>query len=180
MGAGPPDPGLLPIEELNQLPPERFAEALKPLFEAAAPLAEALFGRRPFRSYEELLDRAAEAVQELPDAQQVEVVNAHPRIGESADAVRRTSLISYREQGYDHESELDSDELRAVYRELAELNRAYEERFGFRFVVFVNRRPKSVILKVLRERLGNTRSDELRTALHDMLAIARDRLRSMV
>ena len=32
------------------------------------------------------------------------------------------------------------------------LNAEYEERFGFRFVVFVNRRPKSEILDVLRER----------------------------
>ena len=62
---------------------------------------------------------------------------------------------------------------------MAELNRAYEERFGFRFVVFVNRRPKSAILEVLRERLGNPRSRELRTALDEMLAIARDRLQSM-
>ena len=41
--------------------------------------------------------------------------------------------------------------------ELAALNRAYEEKFGFRFVVFVNRRPREEILTVLRERIGRTR-----------------------
>ena len=59
--------------------------------------------------------------------------------------------------------------------ELAELNRRYEERFGFRFVVFVNRRPKAEIVPILRERLGRTREAELDTALSELVAIARDR-----
>jgi 2-oxo-4-hydroxy-4-carboxy--5-ureidoimidazoline (OHCU) decarboxylase len=60
--------------------------------------------------------------------------------------------------------------------QLAELNRAYEARFGFRFVVFVNRRPKSAIVDVLKTRLGRSREAEMETALGDMMAIARDRL----
>ena len=59
--------------------------------------------------------------------------------------------------------------------ELAELNRAYEDKFGFRFVVFVNRRPKSAIVPILRERLERTRVEELETALSELVAIARDR-----
>ena len=59
--------------------------------------------------------------------------------------------------------------------ELAELNRRYEERFGFRFVVFVNRRPKAEIVPILRERLERSRDEELDTALSELVAIARDR-----
>ena len=59
--------------------------------------------------------------------------------------------------------------------ELAELNRAYEERFGFRFVVFVNRRSRSELLPVLRERLARTREQELQTGIEELVAIARDR-----
>ncbi|HEY4346473.1 MAG TPA: 2-oxo-4-hydroxy-4-carboxy-5-ureidoimidazoline decarboxylase, partial [Gaiellaceae bacterium] len=61
--------------------------------------------------------------------------------------------------------------------ELAELNRTYEERFGFRFVVFVNRRPKSELVPILRERLGRTREEELATALDELVSIAEDRWR---
>ena len=61
--------------------------------------------------------------------------------------------------------------------ELAELNRRYEERFGFRFVVFVDRRPKAEIVPILRERLERTRDEELDTALSELVAIARDRWR---
>jgi OHCU decarboxylase len=179
VSAEPTAARLLPIDELNRLPPERFASALRPLFEAAEPLAGALAGRRPFPSYEALIERAAEVVRALPEADQVAVVNAHPRIGESAEAVRRTSLISYQEQGYERESGLDAAALSEVYRQLAELNRAYEARFGFRFVVFVNRRSKAEVLEVLRQRLRQGRANELRTALGEMLAIARDRLASL-
>jgi 2-oxo-4-hydroxy-4-carboxy--5-ureidoimidazoline (OHCU) decarboxylase len=62
-----------------------------------------------------------------------------------------------------------------LFRSLAYLNQIYEEKFGFRFVVFVNRRPKAAIAEVLRERLARTREDELETALEELVAIARDR-----
>ena len=52
---------------------------------------------------------------------------------------------------------------------------AYEERFGFRFVVFVNRRPRAEIVPVLRERLEKTRDEELDTGLSEPWVSARDR-----
>ena len=78
---------------------------------------------------------------------------------------KRLSARSAAEQGSDEAPELD------------ELNRRYEERFGFRFVVFVNGRPKSAIVPVLRERLERTREEELATALDELVAIAEDRWR---
>ena len=169
-------PQLQPITRLNQLPLPEFAEALRPLFEAAAPLAAALHAARPFASYAQLIDRAQQLTEQLPRAQQIEIVDAHPRIGEDPDAVRARSMLSYREQGYDTE---DPAQVQQVYAELARLNAAYEQRFGFRFVVFVNRRPKSAIVEVLRARLGNAPEQELQTALGEMFAIARDRLRTL-
>jgi OHCU decarboxylase len=173
------DPRLPPIEALNASDPEMFVARLRPLFEAADPLATALYAARPFDSYAALIDRAAEIIPTLPPAQQVEVLNAHPRIGESAEAVRQVSSLSYREQGYEQEHQAPPDQLARVYADLADLNRHYEQRFGFRFVVFVDGRPKSEIVDVLRQRLTHSRSDELETGLHDMLAIARDRLRRL-
>jgi OHCU decarboxylase len=167
---------LVPIAALNDLPAAEFAAALRPLFEAAAPLADALYAARPFSSYADLLARARAIAVGLPVAQQIEVVNGHPRIGEDARAV---SALSYREQGYDAEAALDAAEVARVYAELAELNARYEQRFGFRFVVFVNGRPKSAIVEVLQERLRGSADAELRVALSEMLAIAADRLRAL-
>ena len=72
-------------------------------------------------------------------------------------------------------SEQGADADPVILTELAYLNQVYEEKFGFRFVVFVNGRPKTEILEVLRERLERTREEELETGLADLVAIARDR-----
>jgi allantoinase len=157
---------MTPIETLNALPPEDFAEALKPLFETAPPLAAALYSSRPIASYAGLIDRAEAIAQRLPETEQIEVVNAHPRIGGSALGM---SAVSAREQGASAEADA----------ELTRLNAEYEARHGFRFVVFVNKRPRGVIREVLRERLPNSREQELRTALSEMFAIARDRLKTL-
>lgn len=170
---------LAPIATLNALNRTEFAAALRPLFEAAGPLADGLFSARPFDTYGALLDHAELLAGGLPRAHQVEVVNAHPRIGERAAVVRQSSELSYREQGYAAEAGLDADEVARVYARLAELNRQYEQRFGFRFVVFVNGRPKAAIVDVLTTRLHSTPDDELRLALHELIAIARDRLRTL-
>jgi 2-oxo-4-hydroxy-4-carboxy--5-ureidoimidazoline (OHCU) decarboxylase len=72
---------------------------------------------------------------------------------------------------------LSDDEKKAVPPELAELNDRYEEKFGFRFVVFVNRRPKSEIVPILRDRLERSREDELETGVDELVQIAVDRWR---
>ena len=103
-----------------------------------------------------------EVARALPDDEKKEVLDAHPAIGGTP-----TSTRSAREQGTDDDP--------AVLAELAELNRAYEERFGFRFVVFVNRRSRAELLPVLRERLERTREQELETGVDELIAIAKDR-----
>jgi OHCU decarboxylase len=167
---------MISIDELNALPRDEFVAALRPLFEVADPLANALYSARPFSSFASLLSDAEAVMDRLSAAEQVQVLNAHPRIGARPDAV---SAQSYREQGYERESALDRSEVARTYAELEQLNDAYERRFGFRFVVFVNGRPKSEIVSVLRQRLHATPDDERRTAMREMLAIARDRLRRL-
>jgi len=105
---------------------------------------------------------ARDLLRELPEAEQVEALNAHPPIGARGLAGRSAA-----EQG--------SDDDPAVLARLAELNEAYEERFGFRFLVFVNRRPRREIVPVLEARLERAREEELETALDELVAIARDR-----
>jgi 2-oxo-4-hydroxy-4-carboxy--5-ureidoimidazoline (OHCU) decarboxylase len=101
------------------------------------------------------LARAEAEVALLPERAKVAALAVHPRIGERSS-----------EQ---HGDEPD------VLAELDRLNRAYEEKFGFRFVVFVNRRPRAEILPIFRERLARTREEELETGLRELVAIARDR-----
>ena len=162
-----------PIAALNAADPEDFSERIRPLFEVAPPLSAALYARRPFASYAQLIDTAERLAESMPFVDQVTVLAAHPRIGANAELV---SAASYTEQGYAAEAGMSHAEVDRVYTELAHLNELYEQRFGFRFVVFVNGRPKAEILEVLRNRLERGRDEELATGLRDMFRIARDRL----
>jgi 2-oxo-4-hydroxy-4-carboxy--5-ureidoimidazoline (OHCU) decarboxylase len=142
------------------------------LFEGAGPLIERLRAESPFISGAAMVARARQILAELGEAEQIAVINAHPRIGERAEQVRAQSAESFKEQGYDR----DDTPAEALVR-LARLNEEYERKFGFRFVVFVNQRPKAALVAVLEGRLLRPRAEELRTALADIVAIAEDRLR---
>jgi 2-oxo-4-hydroxy-4-carboxy--5-ureidoimidazoline (OHCU) decarboxylase len=144
---------------VRELPRQLTVDELAELFESRTTLVERL------AEVADPLDNADEVVRTLTDEEKLAALDAHPAIGQR-DGL---SVRSAAEQG------LDDDP--AVLAELAELNRRYDERFGFRFVVFVNRRPKAEIVPILRERLRRTRDDELETALNELVAIARDRWR---
>jgi len=138
------------------------------LFEHAGPLLERLRAEEPFPSGAALLARARAILDELSEAEQVAVINAHPRIGERPDKV---SAASFKEQGYDQGTTPPE-----LFLRLANLNDEYEQKFGFRFVIFVNRRSKEAIVPILEARLRGTRDEERRTALREILAIAEARL----
>jgi 2-oxo-4-hydroxy-4-carboxy-5-ureidoimidazoline decarboxylase len=141
---------------VRELPRQLSEDELAELFEERTRLVEVLAQR------DDPLGTAEEAISELDEAEKVEALSAHPAIGAT-----HLSERSAAEQG------IDADP--AVMTELAYLNQVYEEKFGFRFVVFVAGRPKVEILEVLRERLERTREEELETGLGELVAIARDR-----
>jgi 2-oxo-4-hydroxy-4-carboxy--5-ureidoimidazoline (OHCU) decarboxylase len=143
---------------VHDLPRQLTAEQLVELFEGRTRLVEKLAER------EDPLGSAQEVVGELSEEEKLEALNAHPAIG-----AKNLSTRSAAEQGSDHDPE--------TLAELERLNAEYEEKFGFRFVVFVNRRPKSEIVPILRERLERSREQELDTAVQELIAIAEDRWR---
>ena len=143
---------------MRELPRKLTVDELAELFEGRTRLVERLAARDdPLR--------AADAVGgELSDEELKEALDAHPAIGARREQL---SARSAAEQGEDADPE--------TLAELERLNRDYEQRFGFRFVTFVNRRPKTQVLEELRERIERPREEELRRAARELVAIARDR-----
>jgi 2-oxo-4-hydroxy-4-carboxy--5-ureidoimidazoline (OHCU) decarboxylase len=143
---------------VHDLPRQLTIDELAELFEGRTRLVEKLAER------DDPLASAHDVIAELTEEEKLEALDAHPAIG-----AKKLSARSAAEQGAD-----DTPETLA---ELNRLNAEYEERFGFRFVVFVNRRPKSEIVPILRERLERPREKELDTAVKELVAIAEDRWR---
>ena len=96
-----------------------------------------------------------------------DVLRSHPRLGES----KVESAQSRAEQAQLQSS--DSDQV----QELAETNALYEKQFpGLRYVVFVNGRPRSEILKDMQFRIDrNNIKQERLDAIQAMCDIALDR-----
>jgi 2-oxo-4-hydroxy-4-carboxy--5-ureidoimidazoline (OHCU) decarboxylase len=142
---------------MRELPGQLSEEELAELFEGRTRFVERLAREL------DPLERARTLVHELPADEKREILDSHPAIGQRSGISARSAA----EQGDDADPE--------VLAELARLNAEYEARHGFRFVVFVNRRPKAEILGVLRERIDRPTDAELETALDELVAIAVDR-----
>jgi 2-oxo-4-hydroxy-4-carboxy--5-ureidoimidazoline (OHCU) decarboxylase len=143
---------------MHGLPRQLTVAELAELFEGHTRLVERL------AEHDDPLGAAPGVIRELSEPEKLEALNAHPAIGAG-----NLSERSAAEQGAGGDP--------VTLTELAYLNQVYEEKFGFRFVVFVNRRSKEEILELLRERLERAREEELDTALEELVAIAEDRWR---
>jgi len=142
---------------MRELPRQLSVDELSELFEGRTRLVERL------AATEDPLVNADAVLADMSEEEKVEALAAHPAIGQTSGLSARSAA----EQG----SESDP----CLLVDLTALNRQYEQRFGFRFVVFVDGRPKSEILGVLRERMARSREEELDTGCRELVAIARDR-----
>jgi 2-oxo-4-hydroxy-4-carboxy--5-ureidoimidazoline (OHCU) decarboxylase len=116
----------------------------------------------------------------MPEVLQVELVDAHPRLGAPPASV---SAMSFREQGYDNEAagnlvDEAAGERARVASELERLNREYEARFGFRYCVFVAGRSRAELLPDMAASLQRERDSELHRALNAVVDIAEARCRA--
>ncbi len=155
------------IAALDAMPKAEFVRAVAPLFEGAPYFLDRLAAARPLGSADELFRRATAIAMSMPESEQIELIDAHPRLGAPPESV---SALSYREQGYDREAT-------EAIADLDRLNALYEAKFGFRFCVFVAGRSRPELVPVLEAALEAERAAEIRRALGDVIAIARDRFR---
>ncbi len=171
-------PGALPqMGVLDRISAGIFAATMAPLFEGAPRFLGRLAMARPFGSLEALFERARQIGHAMPIAEQIELIDAHPRLGAPPASV---SAMSFVEQGYDQEGatraarEAELERAR-VAAELDRLNTAYEERFGFHYCVFVAGRPRAALLAEMEAALEADRPAEISRAIDAVVDIAADR-----
>ena len=144
---------------MHDLPRQLSENELAELFEGHTRVVAQL------AQLEDPLGQARKVLADAPEDEQIEALGTHPRIGQRVNISEQAAL----EQG--------SDEDPVLLAALVKLNKSYEQKYGFRFVVFVDGRPRAEILSVLRQRMQNSRDEELAAGLDDLVAIALDRWR---
>ena len=145
---------------------------LEQLFEGAPRFLDRLERAGPFPSDDVLFHVARDIAHAMPEPEQIELIDAHPRLGAPPGTV---SQMSYVEQGYDRGTGTPADPEVDVAIELERLNDAYEQRHGFRYCVFVAGRSREALLPDIAAAIDADRTSELHRALDAVVDIAIDR-----
>lgn len=130
----------------------------------------AMLEARPFRDRTRLQERAAAIWMALEPSDWLEAFVAHPRLGERPAGVDQHAAWSSLEQ----RGALEAGA--AIRQRLAALNRAYQERFGFVFILCAAGRTAEHMVHALEARLPHEREEELQIAAAEQAAILHLRL----
>jgi OHCU decarboxylase len=164
------------LDWLNALPAEAAREELLKCC-GATRWAEALERRRPFANLAELLAKANEVWSTLDQSDWLEAFRSHPKIGEKKAAAH---VATQSQQWSEQEQRSVQHAGQDAIEKLASFNRAYEEKFGFIFIVCATGKSTDEILALLEQRTGNERIMELRIAAAEQAKITELRLRKLL
>jgi 2-oxo-4-hydroxy-4-carboxy-5-ureidoimidazoline decarboxylase len=165
------------LSALNSADRREFLSVCGPLFEGSPWVADRAWPRRPFSTVEALHHELAAAVQGASPDEKLGLIRAHPDlVGRLAAPRPELGAHSAGEQaaaGLDRITEEEAGQFRAY-------NERYRERFGFPFVICARENRKEAILREMPRRLGQSREQEMGTALAEIEKIAWLRLRDTV
>lgn len=165
----------LSITALNNFPAEEAADLLLKCNGSAAWVAE-MMRARPFRDADALFAAAEQVWHKLPRADVLEGFNHHPRIGDLASLKAKFSLSSAWSKSEQSSVEQAGD---TVLLELRDLNRTYEQKFGFIFIVCATGKSADEMLCLLKERMDNDPEHELKVAANEHAKITKLRLEKL-
>jgi OHCU decarboxylase len=139
--------------------------------------AEQMIAERPFESLDDLIAKADRVWQALEPRDWLEAFLSHPKIG-GKHAAAATSDQSKRWSEAEQAGVSNADE--QIIQTLAALNKDYEDKFGYIFIVCATGKSSEEVLAILRSRLENNPNEELRIALAEQAKITELRLKKLV
>jgi 2-oxo-4-hydroxy-4-carboxy-5-ureidoimidazoline decarboxylase len=158
--------------ELSQLDQQGFVAALEGIFEHSPWVAKRAWVQRPFASRADLLASLCKAMREASRDEQIRLVCAHPELAGKAAVRGELTQESTREQASARLDACSPEE----FARLQDLNSAYNEKFGFPFIIAVRGLDRTQIIEQFGVRLQNDRETEFQTALRQIEKIAELRL----
>lgn len=167
-----PSKSSVTLDEINALGQDEFVAVLGPVFENSPWVARAAWEARPFADVRELHRAMFSVVLAADRTTVLDFLNAHPALaGKEAQAGEMTAE-SVGEQASAGLHALSAEE----FARIGELNRTYQDRHGFPFVIAVRGHTKDSIFAEFERRVGADTEAELQTALDQIALITRGRL----
>jgi 2-oxo-4-hydroxy-4-carboxy-5-ureidoimidazoline decarboxylase len=130
----------------------------------------------PAEDLEDLFIKAESKWNECKEEDWLEAFEHHPKIGD-INSIRKkfenTAQWAKGEQSGVNETSPQ------VLESLADGNKAYEEKFGYIFIVYATGKSAEEMLRILNLRLGNVPEDEIRIAASEQMKITKLRLEKL-
>lgn len=166
----------LRLADINAMDQPAFVAALGDIFEHSPWVAEQAWSARPFDDVDALHDAMMAVVRSATRTRQVAFLGLHPELAGAAVRGGTLTVDSTSEQrsaGLDAMSAADDARLR-------EMNRRYQLRHGFPFIVCVRHYTQAGIFAELGRRIARDTEAELGEALAQVAFITRLRLAARV
>ena len=139
--------------------------------------AEQVSAERPFESLDDLIAKADRVWWSLEPRDWLEAFRSHPKIGEQKAAAATSEQA---ERWAEAEQSAVSSAAAQTIQALADLNKEYETKFGYIFIVCASGKSSEEMLAMLRTRLENDPDEELRIAAAEQAKITELRLKKLL
>lgn len=164
------------LAEANALSQPDFVKNFGGVFEHSPWIAEEGWKSHPFWNREQLHQTLCQIVTNSSEEKKLALLLAHPDLVGKIALEGKLTQASTNEQASAGLTELSPEEIQLFQNN----NKAYREKFGFPFIICARLNKKEAILNGFKNRLHNTREQEMKTALEEIYKIADFRLRDLI
>ncbi len=156
------------INNINDLNKSDFLSIFGNVFEKTESVAQEAFETKPFKDFEDIINKMLTIYENYKKDKILEILNAHPELA----VAKKMTSESISEQASAKLNECSNDE----YEEFKKLNIEYKRKFNFPFIIAVKGKDKYEILKNFRQRILNDVESEFLEAKKQVKKIATFRL----
>jgi 2-oxo-4-hydroxy-4-carboxy-5-ureidoimidazoline decarboxylase len=164
------------LTELNKLTRPALKEELRKCCGSSA-WVEKMVEHFPFISTNELFENAEKIGNNLSKSDWLEAFEHHPKIGDIDSLKKKFSATAHWASGEQAAVQQTSQQ---TLEALAEGNEAYENKFGYIFIVCATGKSAEEMLSLLQSRLKNDPGDELKIAAAEQGKITQLRLQKLL
>lgn len=160
------------LENVNQMDEPTFLSVFGAVYEHSPWVAKEAWQQRPFASLDALHSVMDAVVLRAGPTRQMILIKAHPELAGRLARSGQLTAESRSEQAQAGLTSLSED----LTRRMLEQNRAYQQKFGFPFIICARLNNVSTILYAMENRLAHSEETEFKTALQEISKIAKLRL----
>lgn len=164
------------LGDLNRMSGAQFSACIGGIFEHSPWVAEAAWSTRPFKNVSDLHAKMVAAMRAAPHAHQLALLRAHPELAGKAMVSNTLTADSTNEQTRSGLTNCSAEE----FAQLHALNAAYNEKFGWPFILAVKHLDRAQIIREFTERSRLSAADEFENCLANIEKITRWRLDDQV